>query len=451
MQRGVMNENKLQWILGTLPVIFVALSFSACQHNQAQRQLSGNEALPANKDVKVKPDSNSKILLNNQDMGTTRNLSTLSNELKRVFEERGKYGAFKENTYEIEKTVFIDAEPSLKVSEITEVISALEDSGADPLMLRIETNQTNWDWANSNTNSPPVKEVKPNPLRLVVEVGKSKNHFLEEGIVLRLNQTTIPGKESFGLDGLVVDVRKEGEYLIEDKLVKKTALENTFKTFFRKASSEDSKYIIVNLENNADKISFGSVLDIAREAYNAGIKELELRIYFPTEWKTVQIGKWSIESMSLPTELTKESESTESKKNKDVTWTDYSRSWEKPSKNIKVRFDVNLSITTWDADFAKVLGRKEFATPEDLLMHDHLANERAKTNEDQVEEASYLELNGVRGSFFRATYGEDKNQIMAGWHTYRYYEGKAQRIDISIVCARSELQKAMMIIKSLKF
>jgi biopolymer transport protein ExbD len=278
-----MTKNKLQWVLAALPIIFIALSFSACLHSQAQRQLSGNEALPANKSIKVKPASNPEIRLNGLYVGTVRNLSILSNRLKRVFKQREKNYTFRENTNEIEKTVFIDPVPSLKVNEVAKVIKVLEDSGASPLMLPIEINGTKWDWAIGNTNVPPVEDVKPNPLMLIVTIGKSTTETPvdADGIVLRLNQTTIPLQESFGLDGLVVGIGKEGEYLIDNKSIKKTALENTFKTFLREASSEDAKYIIVSLENNADKISFGSVLDVAREAYNAGVKELELRIYFP--------------------------------------------------------------------------------------------------------------------------------------------------------------------------
>jgi biopolymer transport protein ExbD len=265
-------------------IIFILFSFSACQLPTAQMQ-SGNEILPANKSIKVKPTSNPEIRLNGLNMGTTRNLSILSNRLKRVFKERERNGTFRENTNEIERTVFIDAVPSLKVSEIAKVIRALEDSGVSPLMLPIEINgTTEWNWATSNTNVPPVENVKPNPLMLIVTIGKltSETPVDAKGIVLRLNQTTIPHKDSVDLDGLVVDIGKEGEYLINGKSIKKTALEDIFRTFLREVASEDSKYIIVNLENNADKISFGSVLDIAREAYNVGVKELELKIYFPS-------------------------------------------------------------------------------------------------------------------------------------------------------------------------
>ncbi len=278
-----MTENKMQGLLATLTIIFVTLSFSACQLPTAQMQV-GNEALPANKAIKVKPTSNPEIRLNGLYVGTVRNLSILSNRLKRVFKQREKNYTFRENTSEVEKTVFIDALPSLKVNEVAKVIKALEDSGANPLMLPIEINgTTNWDWATSNTNVPPVKDVKPNPLMLFVTVGKSHTEVPanSDGIALRLNQTTIPLQESFGLDGLVVDIGKESEYLINGKSIKKTALKDTFKTFLREVSNEDSKYIIVNLENNAEKISFRNVVDVAHEAYNAGVKELKLRIYFP--------------------------------------------------------------------------------------------------------------------------------------------------------------------------
>jgi biopolymer transport protein ExbD len=284
--KDIMTKNKMKWFSATL-IVFVMLSFTACLHSQAQRR-SGNEAATSNKSVKAKPaSSNPKIRLNSENIGTIRNLSILSNKLKRIFREREKNATFRENTSEVEKTVFVDPEPSLKVIEVAKVLTVLEDSGASPLMLSFETIEelpSLIDWKNSangvgnSTFIPP----KPNPLTLVVTIGNSETEILaEKGIVLRLLQTTIPRKESYGLDGLVVDIGKEDEYLINDKPVEKTALENAFKAFLRDAPGEDSKYIIVNLENNADKISFGSVLGVAREAHKAGIKEVELRIYFP--------------------------------------------------------------------------------------------------------------------------------------------------------------------------
>lgn len=285
-----MTENKMMRVLAALPMIFVTLSFSACQLPTAQMQV-GNGALPANKTLKAKPALNTEIRLNGLNMGTIRNLSILSNRLKRIFKEREKNATFRENTSEVEKTVFIDSESSLKVSEVAKVLRALEDSGASPLMLSFETIEdapSFIDWKNSANavGNSAYEEPKPNPLALVVTIGKSETEILtEKGIVLRLNQTTIPRQDSFGLDGLVVDISKEGEFLIGAKPVKKADLENTFKSFLKETASEDSKYIIVNLENNADKISFRSVFEIAKEAYRAGVKELELRIYAPPAMK----------------------------------------------------------------------------------------------------------------------------------------------------------------------
>ncbi len=116
-------------------------------------------------------------------------------------------------------------------------------------------------------------------------------------------------------------------------------------------------------------------------------------------------------------------------------------------------FEGYFSITTWNVDFAKGLDlRPEAATPENLLAVEHSSNVRRKNSgEEPIEEASALEVNGVKGNFFRAKYGENKSQIMMGWYTYRYYKNNAQKINITVICSKNDLQKSMQIIQSIKF
>jgi hypothetical protein len=64
-----MNKRRMIWLLLSVLIIFGALSLTACQTGTAQRQPTGNEAL------KTTPASDAAIRLNNEEMGTTNNLS----------------------------------------------------------------------------------------------------------------------------------------------------------------------------------------------------------------------------------------------------------------------------------------------------------------------------------------------------------------------------------------
>lgn len=171
------------------------------------------------------------------------------------------------------------------------------------------------------------------------------------------------------------------------------------------------------------------------------------------KWKTVPIEKWGFRSLILPEELIGKPETIESQKNKDVTWTTFSRSWRTPTEDYTPpAFEVDLSVTTWDVDFAKLTGlRPEIATPENLIEAENNASEKLKNKaESPIEEAGFLEIDRLRGGFYRSKFGEDKNRLMTGWQTYRYFKNKAQLINISIVCGRDDLPQAMKIINSLK-
>lgn len=171
-------------------------------------------------------------------------------------------------------------------------------------------------------------------------------------------------------------------------------------------------------------------------------------------WKTVLIEKWGIESLSLPAKFVGEKESIVPEKNKDISWIYYSRNWTKPAGKRVLPFEVNFHITTWDVDFTKITGLEpELATPENLLRHDHLYDEKAKTDgaDPIIEEVKYLEIDGVRGSFYKSRHISDKRLVTAAWYTYRYYRNNAQKINFSVIAARSDLQEIMKILGSLKF
>ena len=62
----------------------------------------------------------------------------LTNRLKGIFKDREANGVFRENSNEIEKTVFIKAPKTVKYGDVVRVIDAAKVAGADPIGLQID-------------------------------------------------------------------------------------------------------------------------------------------------------------------------------------------------------------------------------------------------------------------------------------------------------------------------
>jgi hypothetical protein len=172
----------------------------------------------------------------------------------------------------------------------------------------------------------------------------------------------------------------------------------------------------------------------------------------------VEVGKWGVAGLSLPEDLTNESESAAPHRGTNVRWITYSRCWKQTAVYFPSALEVDLTVTTYDADFKAVVPdlRPELATPETLLMVDLMGDERNKNTADSfVKESRRMELDGVKGGFFLADSPSSlpsmgNNRFMAGWYTYRYFEGKAQRISFTVTGRKDELPKALKIIESLR-
>lgn len=79
-----------------------------------------------------------KITLNNDAMGNVSDASPLTEKLTAVFKEREAGGVFRENTNEVEKTLFIKSPRSLKYGDVVKVIDAAKQAGAQPIGLQID-------------------------------------------------------------------------------------------------------------------------------------------------------------------------------------------------------------------------------------------------------------------------------------------------------------------------
>jgi biopolymer transport protein ExbD len=84
-----------------------------------------------NKDTK-------QITLNNEAYGDVTNTDALNTKLTQVFKDRTDQGVFRENTNEIEKTVFIKSPKSVHYGDVVKVIDAAKAAGASPIGLQID-------------------------------------------------------------------------------------------------------------------------------------------------------------------------------------------------------------------------------------------------------------------------------------------------------------------------
>lgn len=79
-----------------------------------------------------------KVSLNKNDAGDVDDTVSLTNQLTQIFKEREANGVFRENTNQVEKTVFIKAPKNLNYGSVVKVIDAVKQAGAEPVGLQID-------------------------------------------------------------------------------------------------------------------------------------------------------------------------------------------------------------------------------------------------------------------------------------------------------------------------
>ena len=131
---------------------------------------------PGELDVKPNPlfllasfDDKGLVTLNNEASGSLKELSLLGSKLKQVFKDREENGVFRENTNEIEKTVFIRAPESARFFDLISFATTISGAGGDRLWLAVEKVGFMQDPVelvdiDSIMSLPPVNpKVKPRP------------------------------------------------------------------------------------------------------------------------------------------------------------------------------------------------------------------------------------------------------------------------------------------------
>ena len=78
------------------------------------------------------------ITLNNEAAGTIDDPTALTGKLSSIFEQRSANGVFRENTNEVEKTIFIKSPTLARYGDVVKVIDAAKLAGASPIGLQID-------------------------------------------------------------------------------------------------------------------------------------------------------------------------------------------------------------------------------------------------------------------------------------------------------------------------
>ena len=94
------------------------------------------------------------------------------------------------------------------------------------------------------------------------------------------------------------------------------------------------------------------------------------------------------------------------------------------------------TIETSDTDFP--------ASIEEMLAADY---ESSKSGPVKLEDLRYLEINGVKGLYYRMP---SEDSVNGNWITYRHFKGKAQLIGFSFHGPRKELEHLNNILSSVK-
>ena len=103
-----------------------------------QQQNTPADATPSKLTLRVDIEKDSKLQLNDEDIGTIDDTRRLSARLADIMRQREEQRVTKFGTDIIEKTVFIKAPESFKYGEVVKVIDAVKGAGATPVGLQVD-------------------------------------------------------------------------------------------------------------------------------------------------------------------------------------------------------------------------------------------------------------------------------------------------------------------------
>jgi len=138
------NVTPLIDVLLVLLIIFMVIT--PVKPSKFEAKVPAEPKDQQNLDVKPNPltlvvaiDRNTRNLtLNNEAAGSVDEPDALVNSLKNIFQQREQNDVRRENSNEIEKTLFIKSPTSIKYGDVAKVIDAVKEAGAQPIGLQID-------------------------------------------------------------------------------------------------------------------------------------------------------------------------------------------------------------------------------------------------------------------------------------------------------------------------
>jgi biopolymer transport protein ExbD len=136
------NVTPLIDVLLVLLIIFMVISPSKPTAFKAKVPAEPTNDRPLEPNVNylvVTVNSDYSLKLNREnEMGTVEDSEKVTDKLREVFEYREQNGILRENSNEVEKTVFIKAPKNLNYGSVAKVVDAVKLSGAEPIGLQID-------------------------------------------------------------------------------------------------------------------------------------------------------------------------------------------------------------------------------------------------------------------------------------------------------------------------
>ncbi|MEO6465995.1 MAG: hypothetical protein ABIP00_10590 [Pyrinomonadaceae bacterium] len=83
-------------------------------------------------------DAQGNLILNSEKLGNLTDTSAFTKRLVEIFKEREENGVFRSGSNDVEKTVSLRLDPTLKVSNLNKVVSAMDAAGSEPIILLID-------------------------------------------------------------------------------------------------------------------------------------------------------------------------------------------------------------------------------------------------------------------------------------------------------------------------
>ncbi len=142
MTKPNINVTPLIDVLLVLLIIFMIVSPTkpAAFKTKVPAEPKTDSSLIPNIDTLIVTVNSDYSLKLNQDknMGTVEDSEKVTAKLREIFEYRAQIGVLRENSNEVEKTVFIKAPKNIDYGSVAKVVDAVKLSGAEPIGLQFD-------------------------------------------------------------------------------------------------------------------------------------------------------------------------------------------------------------------------------------------------------------------------------------------------------------------------